>query len=213
MLAPKCATYNGRSTFANPKYLKIAQSEKPCLYEIPYDTSDHANRFCPNGEETVTLEKESRSKLNKDTVKPYDYTYQNSLYEIFKPPSKTYLDQLERAKEVRKTMWRKTTSNVNVVCAECGKCVFNSTHDASVSKYLNVVNARTKKPKGVLISANTTIQKPKSYFKELYENTNKAWEWWIRKEMSQQNTNGQTNRHLLDLILNETNGSILVMFS
>ncbi|GJY35405.1 hypothetical protein Tco_0420783 [Tanacetum coccineum] len=49
MLAPKCATYNGRSTFANPKYLKKAQSEKPCLYEIPYDTSDPANRFCPMG--------------------------------------------------------------------------------------------------------------------------------------------------------------------
>ncbi|GJY90667.1 retrovirus-related pol polyprotein from transposon TNT 1-94 [Tanacetum coccineum] len=49
MLAPKCATYNGRSTFANPKYLKKAQSDKPCLYEIPYDTSDPANRFCPNG--------------------------------------------------------------------------------------------------------------------------------------------------------------------
>ncbi|GJX29111.1 hypothetical protein Tco_0237190 [Tanacetum coccineum] len=48
MLAPKCATYNGRSTFANPKYLKIAQSEKPRLYEIPYDTSDPANRFCPS---------------------------------------------------------------------------------------------------------------------------------------------------------------------
>ncbi|GJV02695.1 hypothetical protein Tco_1336264 [Tanacetum coccineum] len=96
MLAPKCATYKGRSTFANPKYLKIAQSEKPRLYEIPYDTSDPANRFCPNGEETVTLKKESRSKLDKDKVKPYDYTYQNSLYETFKPPSKTYLDQLER---------------------------------------------------------------------------------------------------------------------
>ncbi|GJT97245.1 hypothetical protein Tco_1092763 [Tanacetum coccineum] len=108
MLAPKCATYNGRSTFANPKYLKIAQSENPYLHKIPYDTSDHANRFCPNGEETVTFEKESRSKLNKATVKPNDYTYQNSLYEIFKPPSKTYLDQLERAKEVRKTMRRKT---------------------------------------------------------------------------------------------------------
>ncbi|GJZ93195.1 hypothetical protein Tco_0665260 [Tanacetum coccineum] len=103
MLAPKCATYHGRSTFANPKYLKKAQSDKPRLYEIPYDTSDPANRFCP-GEETVTLEKESRSKLDKDKVKPYDYTYQNSLYETFKPPSKTYLDQLERAKEVRKTI-------------------------------------------------------------------------------------------------------------
>ncbi|GJS38836.1 hypothetical protein Tco_0563879 [Tanacetum coccineum] len=108
MLAPKCATYNGRSTFANPKYLKKAQSDKPRLYEIPYDTSDPANRFCPDGEDTVTLEKESRSKLDKDKVKPYNYTYQNSLYETFKPPSKAYLDQLERAKEVRKTMWRKT---------------------------------------------------------------------------------------------------------
>ncbi|GJW37435.1 hypothetical protein Tco_0060355 [Tanacetum coccineum] len=80
MLAPKCATYNGRSTFANPKYLKIAQSEKPRLYEIPYDTSDPANRFCPNGEETVTLEKESRSKLDKDKVKPYDYNNQKQFF-------------------------------------------------------------------------------------------------------------------------------------
>ncbi|GKA31813.1 hypothetical protein Tco_0718180 [Tanacetum coccineum] len=61
--APKCATYNGRSTFANPKYLKIAQSDKPLLYEIPYDTSDPANRFCPNGEETVTLERKELIKI------------------------------------------------------------------------------------------------------------------------------------------------------
>ncbi|GKE86400.1 hypothetical protein Tco_1560142, partial [Tanacetum coccineum] len=32
-------------TIANPRYLKKAQSEKPCLYEIPYDNSDLANRF------------------------------------------------------------------------------------------------------------------------------------------------------------------------
>ncbi|GJY13730.1 putative reverse transcriptase domain-containing protein [Tanacetum coccineum] len=107
MLAPKCLTYNGRPTFANPRYLKKAQSKKPCLYEIPYDTSDLANRFAPNREETMTLANKSRSKLNKDYVKPYDYTRQNSLYEIFKAPSLEYLYQLERAKEVRKTMWRK----------------------------------------------------------------------------------------------------------
>ncbi|GKE28633.1 hypothetical protein Tco_1444017 [Tanacetum coccineum] len=87
MLAPKGSTFNGRPTFANPMYLKKAQSEKPCLYEIPYDTSDLANRFVLDREETLTLEKESRSKLNKDLVKPYDYTKQNSLYEIFKPSS------------------------------------------------------------------------------------------------------------------------------
>ncbi|GJT85304.1 hypothetical protein Tco_1067021 [Tanacetum coccineum] len=68
--------------WANPKVpSKKAQSEKPCLYEIPYDTSDLANRFAPNREETTTLANESRSKLNKD--------------------------YLERTKEVRKTMWRK----------------------------------------------------------------------------------------------------------
>ncbi|GJZ01214.1 retrovirus-related pol polyprotein from transposon TNT 1-94 [Tanacetum coccineum] len=39
------------------------------------------------------------------------------------------------------------TSNVNVVCSTCGKCVFNSNNDACVSKYLNDVNARTNKPK------------------------------------------------------------------
>ncbi|GJU08988.1 hypothetical protein Tco_1125418 [Tanacetum coccineum] len=82
MLAPKCATYNGRLTFANP-------------------------RFAPEREETMTLDNESRSKLNKDYVKPYDYTKQNSLYEIFKAPSLEYLYQLERGKEVRNTMWRK----------------------------------------------------------------------------------------------------------
>ncbi|GJS14062.1 hypothetical protein Tco_0408534 [Tanacetum coccineum] len=94
------------------------------------------------------------------------------------------------------------TSNVNAVCADCGKCVFNSDHDACVSRYLKDVNARTKKPKVVPISASkpkrkanksvatphkktvasdTTIQKSKSYYKKLYEDTNQEWKWWIAK--------------------------------
>ncbi|GKB97813.1 hypothetical protein Tco_0983950 [Tanacetum coccineum] len=94
VLAPKGSTYNGIPTFANPMYLKKAQSKKPCLYEIPYDTSDLANRFAPDREEALTLEQESKSKLNKDLVKPYDYTKRNSLYEVFKPPTQKELDQL-----------------------------------------------------------------------------------------------------------------------
>ncbi|GKA27981.1 hypothetical protein Tco_0714149, partial [Tanacetum coccineum] len=99
-LAPKGSTYNGRPTFVNPMYLKKAQSKKPCMYEIPYDKSDLANIFAPDREETLTLEQDSRSKLNKDLVKPYDYTKQNSLYENFKPPSWEYLDQFAHANEV-----------------------------------------------------------------------------------------------------------------
>ncbi|GKF41066.1 hypothetical protein Tco_0124408, partial [Tanacetum coccineum] len=95
------------------------------------------------------------------------------------------------------------TLNVNVVCVECGKCVFNSNHGAYVSRYLNDVNARTKKTKVVPINASkpkrkanksvatphkktvaldTTIQKSMSYYKELYENTNQEWKWWIAKK-------------------------------
>ncbi|GJT67659.1 hypothetical protein Tco_1019139 [Tanacetum coccineum] len=90
------------------------------------------------------------------------------------------------------------TSNVNVVCATCGKCVFNSNHDACVSKFLNDVNARTKKPKVVPISnrqpksqanksittppkktaaSESTIQNSKSSYRKLYEKTSKAWKW------------------------------------
>ncbi|GKA28279.1 hypothetical protein Tco_0714447 [Tanacetum coccineum] len=401
MLAPKGSTYNGRPTFANPMYLKKAQSEKPCLYEIPCDQCDIANLFAPDREETLTLEQESILKLNTDLVKPYDYTKKNSLYKNFKPPSWEYLDQLAHANEVRRKMWRKSfvkykphivkniereqyfeiqdlkaqlqekniaiselkklvekckeksmetkfdkssvvrqpnalripkpsvlgkptpfqtllrgkvskrqtnqavrntnvirpgmyridtrtthtrapqlpqtsrntnprvststgvihkTSisrpqlrstqmkekvmqvisqvkskktkvkdhhkifsiskktksvtacndslktiplNVNDVCATCEKCVFNPNHDACVSKFINDVNARTKKPKVVPIStrkpksqanksvvtpykktvaSDSTIQKCKSYFRMLYENTNKAWKWWIEKQ-------------------------------
>ncbi|GKC70745.1 hypothetical protein Tco_1116628, partial [Tanacetum coccineum] len=77
MLAPKGPTFNGRPTFANPMYLKKAQSKIPCLYVIPNDQSDPVNRLVPDREDTLTLERESRSKLNKDLVRPYDYTKLN----------------------------------------------------------------------------------------------------------------------------------------
>ncbi|GJX11880.1 opie1 putative pol protein [Tanacetum coccineum] len=105
MLAPKGPTFNGRPTFANPMYLKKAQSEKPSLYEIQYDKSNPVNKLVPDRVETLTLEKESRSKLNKDLVRPYDYTKLNSLYENFKLERQgEYLDQLAYAKKKKKNV-------------------------------------------------------------------------------------------------------------
>nr|GEX63502.1 putative RNA-directed DNA polymerase [Tanacetum cinerariifolium] len=40
----------------------------------------------------------------------------------------------------------KLTSNVNAICATCGKCLVDSDHFTCVTKMLNDVNARTKKP-------------------------------------------------------------------
>nr|GEV78200.1 hypothetical protein [Tanacetum cinerariifolium] len=107
-MAPKVPTYNGRPTFANPRYLKQAQSEIPCLYAFLYYQSTYANRLIPDGEETLALERESRSKLNNDLVRPYDYTTLNSLYENFKPPTQEFKIQLAHANEIRKKMWQKS---------------------------------------------------------------------------------------------------------
>nr|GEV98694.1 hypothetical protein [Tanacetum cinerariifolium] len=85
-----------------------AQSEIPCLYVFPYDQSTHANRLIPDEEKTLALKRESQSKLNKDLVRPYDYTTLNSLYEIFKPPTQEFGIQLAHVNEIRKKMWRKS---------------------------------------------------------------------------------------------------------
>nr|GEV21745.1 copia protein [Tanacetum cinerariifolium] len=80
------------------------------------------------------------------------------------------------------------TLNVNAICATCGKCLVDSDHFACVTKMLNDVNARTKKPNEVPISTRkpkghankpvatphkkkvepkSTTQKPKSYYRML----------------------------------------------
>nr|GEY07476.1 hypothetical protein [Tanacetum cinerariifolium] len=56
-----------------------AQSKIPCLYAFPYGQSTLANRLIPDGEETLALERENQSKLNKDLVRSYDHTTLNSL--------------------------------------------------------------------------------------------------------------------------------------
>nr|GFA89455.1 hypothetical protein [Tanacetum cinerariifolium] len=62
----------------------------------------------PDGEETIALERESRSKLKKDLVHLYDYTTLNSLYKNFKPPTQEFEIQLAHVNKIGKKMWRKS---------------------------------------------------------------------------------------------------------
>nr|GEV63216.1 retrovirus-related Pol polyprotein from transposon TNT 1-94 [Tanacetum cinerariifolium] len=175
MMAPKVPTYNGRPTFANLRYLKQAQYEIPCLYVFPYDQSTHANRLIPDEEETLALERESRSKLNKDStcLMPLALKIQNDsfifVYELKQElhVDLKYVESLENeADEVKSdkaefsNMYDKIlTSNANAVCATCRKCLVDSNHFACVTKILNDVNARTKEPNVVPIST----RKPKGH--------------------------------------------------
>nr|GEY89221.1 hypothetical protein [Tanacetum cinerariifolium] len=353
MMAPKVPTYNGRPTFANPRYLKQAQSEIPCLYAFPYDQSTHANRLIPNGEETLALERDSRSKLNKDLNDSFIFVHElkqeihadlkyveslekeidklesdkaefSNMYDmilqeckkdtvwneqasnVFQKEREQYIkiqdlkaqlqdkniaiselkkliekgkgksmeakfdkpsvvrqqnaqqipkpsvlgklapfsDSLERRPQYRSNQLKdkvvpnnsqvklkKTqveehpripsisnivksvtacndslnskTLNVNAVCDTYEKCLVDYDHFACVTKMLNDVNARTKKPNVVPIStrkpkghanksvatphkkkvaSKSTTQKPKSYYRMLYEKTGKAWKWWIEQQ-------------------------------
>nr|GEU45855.1 hypothetical protein [Tanacetum cinerariifolium] len=72
------------------------------------------------------------------------------------------IDELESDKAEFSNMYDMIlcrTSNVNAVCATCKKCLVDSDHFVYVTKMLNDVNARTKKPNGVPIST----RKPKGH--------------------------------------------------
>nr|GEX33524.1 hypothetical protein [Tanacetum cinerariifolium] len=94
------------------------------------------------------------------------------------------------------------TSNVNFVCATCGKCVLNEKHDMCVLKSRNGVNSRTKMPIDVPVSirepkrtvkqsvakpirrtvaSESTNQKPRHTNRKLYENVSKTCSWWYLK--------------------------------
>nr|GEW87454.1 integrase, catalytic region, zinc finger, CCHC-type, peptidase aspartic, catalytic [Tanacetum cinerariifolium] len=201
MLAPKGLTFNGRPTFANPMYLKTAQSEIPCLYAIPYDQSDPANRLVPNREETLTLERvihktnvskqQLRSNQMKDKVVPNNSQVKNKKTKIEDHPRFSSISKKIKSVTACNDSLTSRTSNVNAICATCGKCLVDSDHFARVTKFLNDVNARTKKHNVVFVStikpnctnksvatpvkktvaSETTIQKSQSYYRMLYKRT------------------------------------------
>ncbi|GJU67170.1 putative ribonuclease H-like domain-containing protein [Tanacetum coccineum] len=139
----------------------------------------------------------------KDKVMPNNSQVKDKKTEVEDHPRISSISNKTKSVTACNDSLKSRTLNVNVVCATCGKCVFNSNHDACVSKFLNDVNARTKKPKVVPIStrkpksqatksvatppkktvaSESTIQKSKSYYRMLYEKTSKAWKWWIEQQ-------------------------------
>ncbi|GJR38795.1 retrovirus-related pol polyprotein from transposon TNT 1-94 [Tanacetum coccineum] len=144
-----------------------------------------------------------RSTQMKDKVMPNNSQVKDKKTKVEDHPRNYSISNKRKFVTACNDSLKSRTSNVNAVCATCGKCVFNSNHDACVSKFLNDVNATTKKPKVVPIStkkpknqanksvatppkktvaSESTIQKSKSYYRMLYEKTSKVWKWWIEQQ-------------------------------
>ncbi|GJW85430.1 hypothetical protein Tco_0158575 [Tanacetum coccineum] len=191
---------------------------KPCMYRINArttqtrapqfpQTSRNTNPCVSTSTGVIHRTNVSRPQLRstqmKDKVVPNNSHVKNKKTEVEDHHRISSISNKTKSITMSTGSLKSRTLNVNVVCATCGKCVFNLNHDACVSKYLNDVNARTKKPKVVPIStrkpksqanksvatphkktvaSESTTQKSKSYYRMLYEKTSKAWKWWIEQQ-------------------------------
>ncbi|GJS72386.1 putative reverse transcriptase domain-containing protein [Tanacetum coccineum] len=179
------------------------QNREPQLPHASRNTNPHMSKSTGVTHPTSVSRLQLKSYQVKDKVVPNISQVKFTKKEVEDHHKISSISKKTKSVTMCSNTTNSRTSNVNAVCAKCGKCVFNSNHDACVSRYLNVMNARTKKPNVVpigdskpkrkanqsvatthkkIVASDTTIQKPKSYFKELYENTNKAWKWWIEKK-------------------------------
>ncbi|GJX16150.1 hypothetical protein Tco_0216982 [Tanacetum coccineum] len=150
------------TTVIKPGMYRIAssttQTRAPQLTQTSRNTNPHVSTSTGVAHRTNVSRTQPRSNQMKDKV------LLNTSQVKFKKTEVEHHPRISRISNQTKSVTEcndslnSRTSNVNVVCATCGKCVFNSNHDACVSMFLNDVIARTKKPNVVPIST----RKPKS---------------------------------------------------
>ncbi|GJY47014.1 hypothetical protein Tco_0436077 [Tanacetum coccineum] len=72
---------NCKTIFEKPEFLKKAQRANPRLYDIRCYNDNLALMLAPESDESIRLDKESRSKLS-DLIRPFDYDQLNNLYDL-----------------------------------------------------------------------------------------------------------------------------------
>nr|GEV18066.1 putative reverse transcriptase domain-containing protein [Tanacetum cinerariifolium] len=100
-----------------------------------------------------------RSNQLKDKVMPNNSQVKPKKTQVEEHPRISSISNKTKSVTACNDSLNSRTSNVNAVCATCGKCLVDSNHFACVTKMLNDMNARTKKPNVVPIST----RKPKGH--------------------------------------------------
>ncbi|GJW15771.1 hypothetical protein Tco_0019904 [Tanacetum coccineum] len=205
---PQTATQAVRNTnVIKPGMYRIAssttQTRAPQLNQTSRNTNPRVSTSTGVAHRTNVSRPQPRSNQMKDKVVPNTSHVKFKKTEVEEHPRISSISNQTKSVTACNDSLNSRTSNVNAVCATCGKCVFNLNHDACVSKYLNDVNARTKKPKVVptssrkpksqanksvatphkkIVASESTITNSKSYYRKLYMKTSKAWKCYIRKQ-------------------------------
>ncbi|GKA49957.1 hypothetical protein Tco_0743030 [Tanacetum coccineum] len=179
------------------------QTRAPQLPQTYRNTNPHVSTSTGVAHITNVSRPQPRSTQMKDKVLPNTSQVKFKKTEVEDQHRISSISNQTKSVTACNDSLKSRTSNANVICATCGKCVFNSNHDACVYEFLNDVNARTKKPKVVPIStrkpksqtnksiatphkktvaSKSTITNSKSYYRMIYEKTSKAWKWWIAQQ-------------------------------
>ncbi|GJR48548.1 retrovirus-related pol polyprotein from transposon TNT 1-94 [Tanacetum coccineum] len=101
---------NCKTSFAKPEFLKKAQRANPRLYDIGCFNDNLALMLAPESDETIHLDKESRSKLS-DLIRPFDYDQLNNLYDLFIPQREKSPEQQYFSKESKMSH---TSANIEI---------------------------------------------------------------------------------------------------
>ncbi|GJU35133.1 hypothetical protein Tco_1183487 [Tanacetum coccineum] len=207
-ILPQTATQAVRNTnVIKPGMYRIdtrtTQTRAPPLPQTYRNTNPRVSTSTGVIHRTNVSRPQLRSTQMKDKVVPNNSHVKNKKTEVEDHHRISSISNKTKSVTASIDSLKSRTLNVNAVCATCGKCVFNSNHDACVSKYLNDMNARTKKHKVVPISSRkpksqanksvatphkktvaseSTTQKSKSHYRMLYEKTSKTWKWWIEQQ-------------------------------
>nr|GEU40471.1 copia protein [Tanacetum cinerariifolium] len=111
------------------------------------------------------------------------------------------------------------TSNVNFVCATCGKCVLNDKHDMCVLKCIDGVKSRTKMPIAVPVSTREpkhtvkqSVAKPsrKTVASESSQKPRNKWNWWYMSVLGNGLLTGSRGTDLYSITLQDTTSPNLV---
>ncbi|GJT89140.1 retrovirus-related pol polyprotein from transposon TNT 1-94 [Tanacetum coccineum] len=141
---------------------RTTQTRAPQLPQTSRNTNPRVSTSTRVIHNTNVSRPQLRSTQMKDKVVPNNSQVKDKKTEVEDHPRISSISNKTKSVTACNDSLKSRTSNVNAVCATCGKCVINSNHDTCVSKFLNDVNTRTKKPKVVPIST----RKPKSQVKK-----------------------------------------------
>nr|GEZ36589.1 retrovirus-related Pol polyprotein from transposon TNT 1-94 [Tanacetum cinerariifolium] len=171
---------------------RTAHTRAPQLPQTVRNTNPYVSTSIGVNHKPTVSRPQLKSNQSRDKVLPNNgqVKVKKTQVEVY-PKISSVSNKMKSITECKDSL-NSITLNANVVCATCNKCLVDSNHFACVTKMLNDVHARTKKPTVVPISARKpksqanksvatphkkkvaskfTNQKPLSYFRVLYENT------------------------------------------